>query len=185
MKALFLVIPCTPEIGTGPSHLLLKPFPACWWCFGPLSCLAQRFCVPLLFLRSFLVVLAREIMTGAFLLIWLHEPPDYWGLNKIWVGCSNRQVLVWLFPPSKDFIKGWDPCYRSVGESISYGMRSGRRVLMLLLFPTGSYPEILSSETPTATQVDGADLASPMSPRTSKSRMSMKLRRSSGSANKS
>ncbi|XP_066133856.1 ral GTPase-activating protein subunit alpha-1 isoform X4 [Saccopteryx bilineata] len=49
----------------------------------------------------------------------------------------------------------------------------------------GSYPEILSSETPTATQVDGADLASPMSPRTSKSRMSVKLRRSSGSANKS
>ncbi|XP_022377019.1 ral GTPase-activating protein subunit alpha-1 isoform X4 [Enhydra lutris kenyoni] len=49
----------------------------------------------------------------------------------------------------------------------------------------GSYPEILSSETPTATQVDGADLASPMSPRSSKSRMSMKLRRSSGSANKS
>ncbi|XP_075569098.1 ral GTPase-activating protein subunit alpha-1 isoform X6 [Pelecanus crispus] len=34
-------------------------------------------------------------------------------------------------------------------------------------------------------QVDGTDLASPMSPRTSKSRMSMKLRRSSGSANKS
>nr|XP_051678722.1 ral GTPase-activating protein subunit alpha-1 isoform X2 [Oryctolagus cuniculus] len=50
---------------------------------------------------------------------------------------------------------------------------------------TGSYPEVLPSETPTATQVDGADLASPMSPRTSKSRMSMKLRRSSGSANKS
>nr|XP_020726195.1 ral GTPase-activating protein subunit alpha-1 isoform X7 [Odocoileus virginianus texanus] len=49
----------------------------------------------------------------------------------------------------------------------------------------GSYPEILPSETPTAAQVDGADLASPMSPRTSKSRMSMKLRRSSGSANKS
>ncbi|KAG3261095.1 Ral GTPase activating protein catalytic alpha subunit 1, transcript variant X11 [Ictidomys tridecemlineatus] len=49
----------------------------------------------------------------------------------------------------------------------------------------GSYPEILPSEAPTATQVDGADLASPMSPRTSKSRMSMKLRRSSGSANKS
>ncbi|KAM5340422.1 ral GTPase-activating protein subunit alpha-1 isoform 2-T2 [Glossophaga mutica] len=49
----------------------------------------------------------------------------------------------------------------------------------------GCYPEILPSETPTATQVDGADLASPMSPRTSKSRMSMKLRRSSGSANKS
>ncbi|XP_053449932.1 ral GTPase-activating protein subunit alpha-1 isoform X3 [Nycticebus coucang] len=49
----------------------------------------------------------------------------------------------------------------------------------------GCHPEILPSETPTATQVDGADLASPMSPRTSKSRMSMKLRRSSGSANKS
>ncbi|XP_012579939.1 PREDICTED: ral GTPase-activating protein subunit alpha-1 isoform X3 [Condylura cristata] len=49
----------------------------------------------------------------------------------------------------------------------------------------GFHPEILPSETPTATQVDGADLASPMSPRTSKSRMSMKLRRSSGSANKS
>ncbi|XP_069882800.1 ral GTPase-activating protein subunit alpha-1 isoform X5 [Dipodomys merriami] len=49
----------------------------------------------------------------------------------------------------------------------------------------GSYPEVLPSEAPTATQVDGADLASPMSPRTSKSRMSMKLRRSSGSANKS
>ncbi|XP_023401883.2 ral GTPase-activating protein subunit alpha-1 isoform X6 [Loxodonta africana] len=49
----------------------------------------------------------------------------------------------------------------------------------------GTYSEILPSETPAATQVDGADLASPMSPRTSKSRMSMKLRRSSGSANKS
>ncbi|XP_030740889.1 ral GTPase-activating protein subunit alpha-1 isoform X8 [Echinops telfairi] len=51
--------------------------------------------------------------------------------------------------------------------------------------PVGVYPEILPSETPTAAQVDGADLTSPMSPRTSKSRMSMKLRRSSGSANKS
>ncbi|XP_036606904.1 ral GTPase-activating protein subunit alpha-1 isoform X2 [Trichosurus vulpecula] len=50
---------------------------------------------------------------------------------------------------------------------------------------TGSCPETLSSETPTASQMDGTDLASPMSPRTSKSRMSMKLRRSSGSANKS
>ncbi|XP_005343776.1 ral GTPase-activating protein subunit alpha-1 isoform X6 [Microtus ochrogaster] len=49
----------------------------------------------------------------------------------------------------------------------------------------GSYPESLPSDVPTAAQVDGADLASPMSPRTSKSRMSMKLRRSSGSANKS
>ncbi|XP_073924249.1 ral GTPase-activating protein subunit alpha-1 isoform X6 [Castor canadensis] len=49
----------------------------------------------------------------------------------------------------------------------------------------GFYPETLSSEAPTTTQIDGADLASPMSPRTSKSRMSMKLRRSSGSANKS
>ncbi|XP_076406754.1 ral GTPase-activating protein subunit alpha-1 isoform X6 [Peromyscus maniculatus bairdii] len=49
----------------------------------------------------------------------------------------------------------------------------------------GSYPESLPSDAPTAAQVDGADLASPMSPRTSKSRMSMKLRRSSGSANKS
>ncbi|XP_027275487.1 ral GTPase-activating protein subunit alpha-1 isoform X9 [Cricetulus griseus] len=49
----------------------------------------------------------------------------------------------------------------------------------------GSYPESLLSDAPTAAQVDGADLASPMSPRTSKSRMSMKLRRSSGSANKS
>nr|XP_034370046.1 ral GTPase-activating protein subunit alpha-1 isoform X7 [Arvicanthis niloticus] len=49
----------------------------------------------------------------------------------------------------------------------------------------GSYPEIPPSDAPTAAQVDGADLASPMSPRTSKSRMSMKLRRSSGSANKS
>lgn len=57
--------------------------------------------------------------------------------------------------------------------------------LMPLLSPTGSYSEILPSEAATATQVDGADLASPMSPRTSKSRMSMKLRRSSGSANKS
>ncbi|XP_068938361.1 ral GTPase-activating protein subunit alpha-1 isoform X2 [Petaurus breviceps papuanus] len=50
---------------------------------------------------------------------------------------------------------------------------------------TGSCPETLPSETPTASQMDGTDLASPMSPRTSKSRMSMKLRRSSGSANKS
>ncbi|XP_043845509.1 ral GTPase-activating protein subunit alpha-1 isoform X8 [Dromiciops gliroides] len=49
----------------------------------------------------------------------------------------------------------------------------------------GSCPETLPSETSTASQMDGTDLASPMSPRTSKSRMSMKLRRSSGSANKS
>ncbi|XP_028935222.1 ral GTPase-activating protein subunit alpha-1 isoform X1 [Ornithorhynchus anatinus] len=49
----------------------------------------------------------------------------------------------------------------------------------------GSHPEALPGETPAAAQMDGTDLASPMSPRTSKSRMSMKLRRSSGSANKS
>ncbi|XP_030415125.1 ral GTPase-activating protein subunit alpha-1 isoform X8 [Gopherus evgoodei] len=49
----------------------------------------------------------------------------------------------------------------------------------------GSCPETQPGETPAAMQVDGTDLASPMSPRTSKSRMSMKLRRSSGSANKS
>ncbi|XP_065259894.1 ral GTPase-activating protein subunit alpha-1 isoform X6 [Emys orbicularis] len=49
----------------------------------------------------------------------------------------------------------------------------------------GSCPETQPGETPAAVQVDGTDLASPMSPRTSKSRMSMKLRRSSGSANKS
>nr|XP_005479889.1 ral GTPase-activating protein subunit alpha-1 isoform X10 [Zonotrichia albicollis] len=52
---------------------------------------------------------------------------------------------------------------------------------------TGFCPETQLGETPAAAtaQVDGTDLASPMSPRTSKSRMSMKLRRSSGSANKS
>ncbi|XP_053881321.1 ral GTPase-activating protein subunit alpha-1 isoform X2 [Malaclemys terrapin pileata] len=50
---------------------------------------------------------------------------------------------------------------------------------------SGSCPETQPGETPAAVQVDGTDLASPMSPRTSKSRMSMKLRRSSGSANKS
>ncbi|KAJ7417195.1 hypothetical protein WISP_65879 [Willisornis vidua] len=51
----------------------------------------------------------------------------------------------------------------------------------------GFCPETQLGETPAAAtaQVDGTDLASPMSPRTSKSRMSMKLRRSSGSANKS
>ncbi|XP_060118568.1 ral GTPase-activating protein subunit alpha-1 isoform X15 [Heteronotia binoei] len=49
---------------------------------------------------------------------------------------------------------------------------------------TGSYPETQTSEVPAAAQMDGPDLAFPMSPRTSKSRMSMKLRRSSGSANK-
>ncbi|CAI5764175.1 GTPase-activating subunit alpha-1 isoform X14 [Podarcis lilfordi] len=49
---------------------------------------------------------------------------------------------------------------------------------------TGSYPETQASEAPTAAQMDGPDLAFPISPRTSKSRMSMKLRRSSGSANK-
>ncbi|XP_042301365.1 ral GTPase-activating protein subunit alpha-1 isoform X2 [Sceloporus undulatus] len=48
----------------------------------------------------------------------------------------------------------------------------------------GSYPETQASETPAAAQMDGPDLAFPISPRTSKSRMSMKLRRSSGSANK-
>ncbi|XP_065608878.1 ral GTPase-activating protein subunit alpha-1 isoform X2 [Cyrtonyx montezumae] len=55
---------------------------------------------------------------------------------------------------------------------------------------TGSCPETQPGEPPAAAaaaavQVDGTDLASPMSPRTSKSRMSVKLRRSSGSANKS
>ncbi|XP_027526715.1 ral GTPase-activating protein subunit alpha-1 isoform X14 [Neopelma chrysocephalum] len=52
---------------------------------------------------------------------------------------------------------------------------------------TGFCPETQLGETPAAAtaQVDGTDLVSPMSPRTSKSRMSMKLRRSSGSANKS
>ncbi|XP_062433970.1 ral GTPase-activating protein subunit alpha-1 isoform X7 [Rhea pennata] len=55
---------------------------------------------------------------------------------------------------------------------------------------TGFCPETPLGETPAAAAAaaapaDGTDLASPMSPRTSKSRMSMKLRRSSGSANKS
>ncbi|XP_074811967.1 ral GTPase-activating protein subunit alpha-1 isoform X1 [Natator depressus] len=51
---------------------------------------------------------------------------------------------------------------------------------------SGFCPETQPGEIPAAAvQVDGTDLASPMSPRTSKSRMSMKLRRSSGSANKS
>ncbi|XP_078248512.1 ral GTPase-activating protein subunit alpha-1 isoform X2 [Pogona vitticeps] len=49
---------------------------------------------------------------------------------------------------------------------------------------TGSYPETQASEVPATAQMDGPDLASPISPRTSKSRMSVKLRRSSGSANK-
>ncbi|XP_044292648.1 ral GTPase-activating protein subunit alpha-1 isoform X2 [Varanus komodoensis] len=48
----------------------------------------------------------------------------------------------------------------------------------------GSYPETQASEAPAAAQMDGPDLAFPISPRTSKSRMSVKLRRSSGSANK-
>ncbi|XP_036398951.1 ral GTPase-activating protein subunit alpha-1 isoform X4 [Megalops cyprinoides] len=47
----------------------------------------------------------------------------------------------------------------------------------------GSCHESQPGESPAA-QVDGSDLASPMSPRANKSRMSMKLRRSSGSANK-
>ncbi|KAJ6655669.1 hypothetical protein lerEdw1_004905 [Lerista edwardsae] len=49
---------------------------------------------------------------------------------------------------------------------------------------TGSHPETPASEAPAAAQVDGPDLTLPISPRTSKSRVSMKLRRSSGSANK-
>nr|XP_023684554.1 ral GTPase-activating protein subunit alpha-1 isoform X1 [Paramormyrops kingsleyae] len=48
---------------------------------------------------------------------------------------------------------------------------------------SGSCPESQPAETP-AVPGDGTDLPSPMSPRASKSRMSMKLRRSSGSANK-
>nr|XP_061798129.1 ral GTPase-activating protein subunit alpha-1-like [Nerophis lumbriciformis] len=48
---------------------------------------------------------------------------------------------------------------------------------------TGSCLEILRSESPALGEA-GSDSASPMSPRTSKTRMSMKLRRSSGSANK-
>ncbi|XP_016390239.1 ral GTPase-activating protein subunit alpha-1 isoform X4 [Sinocyclocheilus rhinocerous] len=47
----------------------------------------------------------------------------------------------------------------------------------------GSCLESQLAESP-AMQVDGSDVASPISPRASKSRMSMKLRRSSGSANK-
>ncbi|XP_052009334.1 ral GTPase-activating protein subunit alpha-1-like isoform X1 [Xyrauchen texanus] len=47
----------------------------------------------------------------------------------------------------------------------------------------GSCLESQPAESP-AMQVDGSDFASAMSPRASKSRMSMKLRRSSGSANK-
>ncbi|XP_067895384.1 ral GTPase-activating protein subunit alpha-1 isoform X6 [Heterodontus francisci] len=50
---------------------------------------------------------------------------------------------------------------------------------------SGSCPENQQAESPAAPGADGIDLASPMSPRASKSRMSMKLRRSSGSANKS
>ncbi|KAK1792892.1 hypothetical protein P4O66_001623 [Electrophorus voltai] len=48
---------------------------------------------------------------------------------------------------------------------------------------TGPCLESQPPETPVAA-VDVSDLASPMSPRASKSRVSMKLRRSSGSANK-
>ncbi|XP_023684558.2 ral GTPase-activating protein subunit alpha-1 isoform X5 [Paramormyrops kingsleyae] len=48
---------------------------------------------------------------------------------------------------------------------------------------SGSCPESQPAESP-AVPGDGTDLPSPMSPRASKSRMSMKLRRSSGSANK-
>ncbi|XP_069772913.1 ral GTPase-activating protein subunit alpha-1 isoform X2 [Narcine bancroftii] len=49
----------------------------------------------------------------------------------------------------------------------------------------GSCPENQQAESPATQGVDVIDLASPMSPRASKSRMSMKLRRSSDSANKS
>ncbi|KAJ8341260.1 hypothetical protein SKAU_G00335510 [Synaphobranchus kaupii] len=52
-----------------------------------------------------------------------------------------------------------------------------------LCISEGSCPESQPGESPAA-HADGSDLASPMSPRASKSRMSMKLRRSSGSANK-
>ncbi|KAG8126276.1 hypothetical protein E2320_021376 [Naja naja] len=48
----------------------------------------------------------------------------------------------------------------------------------------GPYPETQASEVPAAAQMDRSDLAFPISPWTSKSRMSMKLRRSSGSAYK-
>ncbi|XP_047249037.1 ral GTPase-activating protein subunit alpha-1 isoform X4 [Girardinichthys multiradiatus] len=48
---------------------------------------------------------------------------------------------------------------------------------------TGSCLEILRGESPALGEA-GSNSASPMSPRTSKTRMSMKLRRSSGSANK-
>lgn len=78
-------------------------------------------------------------------------------------------------------------CLRTVCE------RSARHDVLICLFffssssslpsPTGSCLESQLAESP-AMQVDGSDLASPMSPRASKSRMSMKLRRSSGSANK-
>ncbi|XP_018410087.1 PREDICTED: ral GTPase-activating protein subunit alpha-1 isoform X1 [Nanorana parkeri] len=47
-----------------------------------------------------------------------------------------------------------------------------------------SWPNLSPSQPSPSAAGDGSELASPMSPRTSKSRMSIKLRRSSGSANK-
>lgn len=56
--------------------------------------------------------------------------------------------------------------------------------LLYPLFPSsGSCLEILRGESPALGET-GSDSVSPMSSRTSKNRMSMKLRRSSGSANK-
>ncbi|ELK33259.1 Eukaryotic translation initiation factor 3 subunit C [Myotis davidii] len=105
---------------------------------------------------------------------------------------GNDEVHIVWSEHTRDYRRGIIPTEFGDVLIVIYPMKNHMFSIQIMKKPENkmshqlsSYPEVLPSETPTATQVDGADLASPMSPRTSKSRMSMKLRRSSGSANKS
>lgn len=130
--------------------------------------------------RGFCSPIAQWFLESSFLLGWI-----------LW------QLLIPWAIPSPTAVKGLGdavavtaalkflsaPCY----ESLCCECRRRHWPVWFLLSSAGFCPETQPGETPAAAtaQVDGTDLASPMSPRTSKSRMSMKLRRSSGSANKS
>lgn len=121
--------------------------------------------------------------------------------NMSWGLTSGRQVVDWR-SRTQSVCRGWgggaaaSPAFYITVlpltvTVVGYRQRGGgSNACALLPFPplppsTGSCLESQQGESPAAALLDGADqLALPMSPHTSKSRMSMKLRRSSGSANK-
>lgn len=96
--------------------------------------------------------------------------------DEMSISCCSFTLILFTTHPS--------PFPSSSSSSPSMTFHPWRLLLFLHLLPSsGSCLEILRGESPALGEA-GSDSASPMSPRTSKSRMSMKLRRSSGSANK-